>query len=236
LKAPLGPGRIQLALHPQIMSPIKFRCQEQRPQIILMISQAVQTSVLQCGKAAIQLLPETSCAWMQELATTELAIKVSTWTTPQKRCPPIHHTVNRHQASTVNLRTSHNLARIRPLRTSERPHFCSEQPSSDRISQEEESPGTPSIAHFANRLCFAFLVVIPEGDLLYLQLLLLLTHTKESSFRPKLLTFFVSSAAEKSASLPGALPKATHSIALTIAAKYFRHFLPKNRMSSPKVT
>ena len=86
------------------------------------------------------------------------------------------------------------------------------------------------------RLCFAFLVVIPQGDLLlHLQSLLLLTQTKGSSFRPKLLTFFVSSAAEKSASLPKALPKATHSIALTIAAKYFGHFLPKNRMSSPKV-
>jgi hypothetical protein len=28
LKAPLGPGRIQLAIHQQIMCPIEFRCQE----------------------------------------------------------------------------------------------------------------------------------------------------------------------------------------------------------------
>ena len=199
-----------------------------------MISQAVQTSVLQCGKAAIQLLPETSCAWMQELATTELAIKVSTWTTPQKRCPPIHHTVNRHQASTVNLRTSHNLARIRPLRTSERPHFCSEQPSSDRISQEEESPGTPSIAHFANRLCFAFLVVIPEGDLLYLQLLLLLTHTKESSFRPKLLTFFCEQRSGEIRFSTGSSPKSDSFHCTYYRSKIFSSFSAQKSHVKPQ--
>jgi hypothetical protein len=62
------------------------------------------------------------------------------------------------------------------------------------------------------------------------------SQTRNRHFDPKLLTLFVNSAAKKSASLPGALPKATHSIVITIAAIFFWHFPPKNRMSSPQTT
>jgi hypothetical protein len=57
---------------------------------------------------------------------------------------------------------------------------------------------------------------------------------KNRHFDPKLLTLLVSSAAEKSASLPGALPKATHSIVLTSAAIFFGIFCPKIACQAPK--
>jgi hypothetical protein len=99
----------------------------------------------------------------------------------------------------------------------------------------------------------AFLVVIPEGDLLlYLPLLVRsaihnavavacsLYLAKPKKQRIVISTEaahpFESSAAEKSASLPRALPEAPHSIVFTIAPIYFLPFQPKKRMSSPQTT
>jgi hypothetical protein len=47
---------------------------------------------------------------------------------------------------------------------------------------------------------------------------------------------FVSSAAEKSASLVGRLHETTHSIVITATIIFLLRFQPKKRMSSPKTT
>jgi hypothetical protein len=64
------------------------------------------------------------------------------------------------------------------------------------LYQQPPSPGAPSFAHFAKGG-----MTNAQPSQTHLPLPVFLTETKESSFRPKLLTQFVSSAVEKSASL-----------------------------------
>jgi hypothetical protein len=90
--------------------------------------------------------------------------------------------------------------------------------------------GSPFV--FALALVVAFLVVIPQGSAVALAVACSLDPNPKNVISTEAAHAFVSSAAEKSAPPP----KTPHSITFTIPRNYFRHFPPKNRMSSPKPT